>query len=102
MITASSACLAAVETGGTSSESSPLYQQMDDLLASLETSGQALGDAGTTLRELAPLVNDISRQAEELAVGLESEATPELADLARQVTAQAQAEVIKFRRGDYV
>lgn len=76
--------------------------QAEDLLATLEQYAQALGQGGS-LKDLAGVV-----QAMETQAGLLGEATDqlpqddELAGLLRQVRARAEAEAMKFNRGDFI
>lgn len=78
-------------------------QEVDALLSILESYAQALGDPAKSLKEIAPMADDLDRGAarlDELASRL-SEGDP-LKSLTNDTAAIAAAEALKFRRGDFV
>ncbi len=80
----------------------PLWYQVNGLLDQMERFGQALGDQGLTLKDIEPLAKDLEQKAGAMGRALNAGGDHSLQELARSALAQAQAEVIKFRRGDYV
>lgn len=79
-----------------------LLGDVGGLLDSLDAYARALGDPGRTLKDVAPLAEDLARRADDLSGRLPASGEDELVDLAWQAVSQAQAESIKFQRGDYV
>lgn len=82
---------------------SPLWQQVNGLLDTLERYGQALGDPGKSLKEIEPLVRDLEGRVQRMQME-PAVASPDdpLAELAQQAMGQAKVAAIKFRRGDYL
>lgn len=89
---------------GSSTESnlSPVWQQTSALLDTLESYGQALGDGSLTLKDIEPLANQLAQGAEQLSQSLGAGEGDDLSSLAWEAVGRAQAEVYKFKRGDYV
>jgi hypothetical protein len=78
-------------------------EEIGGVLDSLEEYIKALGDPQLTLKEIAPLAEDLSRGAfrlDKLAAGLAQE--DPLKDLTNETAALAAVEAIKFKRGDFV
>ena len=80
----------------------PLWSEIKGLLDSLEEYSQKLGNIEFTLKDLEPLVQDLEGKLERIRQEVNSASEDPLQDIAQQVLTQAQVEVIKFRRGDYV
>lgn len=80
----------------------PLWHQVNGLLDQMEVFGQALGDKGMTLKDIEPLAEELEQRAGDMGKSLDTNGDASLQELAKSALAQAQAEVIKFRRGDYV
>jgi hypothetical protein len=78
--------------------------QTDSLLGLLESYSKGLESPDATLKDLAPLVDRIRDEAQQLAASADSDtaATDELRDIASQAALTANIECIKFQRGDYV
>jgi hypothetical protein len=77
-------------------------QEVDSVIQMLESYMLALGDPSKTLKEIAPLADDLDRGATRLdllASGLQ-EGDP-LKGLTNDTAALAAVEAIKFRRGDF-
>ncbi len=80
-----------------------LWHQIDGLLTSLEDYSASLADPSTTLKQIGPLMDDIQRQTRMISERLgQQQGAGKLQELAHQAVAQAQAEMIRFNRGDYV
>ena len=79
-----------------------MADQLSQLLDALEHYGQALGDPSANLRQVEPLAQRVASLASDLESQLQKSPDGDLSMLARQALAQAQAEQIKFHRGDYV
>ena len=79
-----------------------MWHQINGLLDTLERYGQALGDENCSLRQIEPLIQSMERQSQALKnqAGLNTDES--LAGVAEETMAQAQVEIIKFRRGDFV
>jgi hypothetical protein len=80
----------------------PVWQKTSGLVDALDSYGAALGNHNLTLKQMEPLTNNLDQQAEDLAGSLSQDSDDSLNSLAWQAVTQARAEVIKFRRGDYV
>ena len=80
----------------------PVWQKTSGLVDALDSYGAALGNPNLTLKQMEPLANTLDQQAEDLAGSLGTDSDDSLNGLAWQAVTQARAEVIKFRRGDYV
>lgn len=92
-----------LETDNNTNQLPDLWHQINGLLNTLEDYGESLADPGATLKQISPLMEDIQRQAKLIAAELEKQQGSEnLRNLAQQTVAQAQAEMIRFNRGDYV
>jgi len=78
--------------------------QTDSLLDLLESYANGLGSPWATLKDLAPLVNRIRDEAQQLmeSAGKSTSAESGLKDIASQAALTANMEYIKFQRGDYV
>jgi hypothetical protein len=78
--------------------------QTDNLLGLLDTYAEGLGTPGATLKDLAPLVEQIRDGAQQLMASAANDtaATIELKDIASQAALTANTEYIKFQRGDYL
>ncbi len=74
------------------------------LIDLLEAYAQQLADPAKSLRQIAPLVDEIQTQAGRLmaAADADPQPHPELQTLARRSVVAAQVEVTRFQRGDYV
>lgn len=80
-----------------------LVQQAEQLLDVFDTYQQRLADGNYNLRQIHPLVEEISKLNETLLSNLDN--MPEgdqLKDILSRVAITAATEVIKFNRGDYV
>ncbi|MCB2186617.1 MAG: hypothetical protein KQJ78_09385 [Deltaproteobacteria bacterium] len=90
-------------TAPASQEQLAALERTERLLDTLEEYSQALGDQRRTLKEVSPLLTRLQEEARELASRrddlAEDDQLKEIVDL---VLATAQAEDIKFQRGDYV
>lgn len=72
-------------------------------LDSLERFEQALGDQRRTLKEVAPLVEDMEGELSELTKVLEGmDENDELYPMLNDVAATAMVQSLRFNRGDYV
>lgn len=80
----------------------PLWAEVNNVLDGLEQFGSALGDAKLTLKDIEPLAQKLEGLADSLRDAAVGDEPVSLRDLAQSALAQAQAEIIKFRRGDYV
>jgi archaellum component FlaC len=80
----------------------PLWSEIKGLLDCLEEYSQKLGNIEFTLKDLEPLVQDLEGKLDKIRPEVNSASEDPLQDIAQQVLTQAQVEVIKFRRGDYV
>jgi len=78
--------------------------QTDSLLDLLESYAEGLENPGTTLKDLAPLLDRIRDGAQELMSSTDSDtsADDELRALATQTALTANIEYLKFQRGDYL
>lgn len=78
--------------------------QADHLLGLLESYASGLETPGATLKDLAPLVDRIRDGAQQLMDSAErsTSAKSELKAIASQAALTANAEYVKFQRGDYV
>ncbi|ADK85215.1 hypothetical protein Deba_1850 [Desulfarculus baarsii DSM 2075] len=75
-----------------------------ELLENIESFASALGDVNRSLKDVEPMVGQMQTLAERLnALNDDGALTAdsELKGLLSDVISQAQAEVMKFRRGDY-
>jgi hypothetical protein len=79
-----------------------MWHQVNGLLDTLERYGQALGDENRSLRQIEPLIHSMERQSQALKTQAGLNTDESLAGLAEETLAQAQVEIIKFRRGDFV
>ena len=80
----------------------PLWLKVKDLLNVLDEYSQNLGNAKNSLKDLEPLIDKMENQIQVIDGDIDTAKTDPLNVLAQQVLTQAQVEVIKFRRGDYV
>ncbi|MDR1657238.1 MAG: hypothetical protein LBT47_06750 [Deltaproteobacteria bacterium] len=77
--------------------------EVGGVLDLLEQYMAALGDPQKTLKEIAPLAEDLSREAsklDQLAAGLKS--SDPLKQITNDTAVLAAVEALKFRRGDFV
>ncbi len=78
-------------------------QQLEKTLGKIDSYAQALGDENVSLRELAPLAQDLEKSAKDLANF--SKDLPEnspLKDISKETAVLATVEAMKFKRGDYL
>lgn len=80
----------------------PLWFKVKGLLDILDEYSQNLGNAKNSLKDLEPLIDEMEDQIQGIDGDIDIENSDPLNGLAQQVLAQTQAEVIKYRRGDYV
>jgi len=80
----------------------PLWSKVKDLLDYLEEYSQKLGNIEYSLKDLEPLVQNLEVGMEQVSQEMDPASQNPLVNLAQQVLTQAQVEVIKYRRGDYV
>lgn len=81
----------------------PAERQLEEALDQIEQYANALGDSRKTLRDIAPLAEDLHRtagQLSELSRNL-PEGNP-LKGLSGEAAVLATVEAMKFRRGDFV
>jgi len=77
--------------------------QAEQTLTMLERASQALADPATSLKDMAPLMAALDRQADRLAAALDNlPAGDGAGTLLRQTAVTAKVLVAKFNRGDYV
>ncbi|MDR0882448.1 MAG: hypothetical protein LBP55_07885 [Candidatus Adiutrix sp.] len=78
-------------------------QQVEKALDQMEKYAAALGDPDRSLRDIAPLAEDLQKSAGQLAEISQGllESNP-LKGLANDTAVLATVEAMKFRRGDYV
>ena len=84
------------------STETPLVEQTERLLDTLDEYRQKLGDRDVDLGEMDPLINEIKDQAEGLTSSVD--ALPEgdpLREILNQTLIVSSLEVLKFNRGDY-
>lgn len=86
---------------------SPLWNQVDNLLTSLDNYAAALGDSSKTLKDLEPLASQMEQNADQVdqqlgGAGLSGQGQDDLTNLAVQAVTQARVEAFKYRRGDYL
>lgn len=88
---------------GANQSPSPLWQEVNGLLDTLDRYGRALGDPNKSLKEIEPLVRDLEGRVQRMQME-PAVASPDdpLAELAQQAMGQAKVAAIKFRRGDYL
>lgn len=81
-----------------------LQDTTDDLIRKLDNYSSQLGDTTTSLRNLASTLEDINTSAKKLLQEAEatSGADDRLLFIARESAIKANAEYIKFQRGDYL
>ncbi|MFH1156770.1 MAG: hypothetical protein V1793_23455 [Pseudomonadota bacterium] len=81
-----------------------LQDTTDDLIRKLDNYSSQLGDSTTSLRNLASSLEDINASAKKLLQEAESSngADDRLLFIARESAIKANAEYIKFQRGDYL
>lgn len=78
-------------------------QQADRLLGALDAYSKALGDPGTSLKSVAPLVDRMEAEAGAAARVLpQLDSQGGLARIVNKAAVHASVEAFKFRRGDYV
>ena len=83
--------------------SQPAAQAIDQALSALDRFAQALADPARTLKEIAPLADELESEAgrlSELGQGLPE--GHELKDLTERTGVLAAVESVKFKRGDYI
>lgn len=78
--------------------------QTDSLLGLLESYANGLETPGATLKDLAPLVDRIKDEAQQLmdSAGRSTSAENDLKDIASQAALTANIEYVKFQRGDHI
>jgi hypothetical protein len=78
--------------------------QTDSLLDLLDAYADGLENPTTSMKDLASLVDRIKDGAQQLMISTESNPTAEsgLKDIAKQAAITANAEYIKFQRGDFI
>jgi hypothetical protein len=106
----SASLLGKLQTGRASAVASPLAdpafgvdEEVDSVLKVLESYIQALGDPGKTLKDIAPLADELDRGAtrlDQLAASLDLD--DPLKSLTNDTAVLAAVEALKFRRGDLV
>lgn len=76
----------------------------DKLLGMLDDYASQLENSGVSLKQLAPVLEQINEDAEKLLSQTQSlgNANAELKNIATQAAVTAQAEYVKFQRGDYL
>ncbi len=81
----------------------PVVEKTGKLLDRLENYARNLENPDVSLRDLEPVITDIENSAAKLLRDAENTpgADPALKSLAKQTAAMANAEYIKFQRGDY-
>ncbi len=81
-----------------------VVQKTDALLNRLDQYSADLNNPAKNLKEIAPLINAIKTDAQELMNEAQHSLTPdnELHDIAKQCAVMANVEYIKFERGDYL
>ena len=85
-----------------SNQNNPLLTTLTSVLDLMDEFAAGLGDLKVTLKDLEPMAKEIEGLLDELKQGLGPEVEADLLRLAQEVNAQAQAEIFKFHRGDYV
>ncbi|MDR0548034.1 MAG: hypothetical protein LBI10_01265 [Deltaproteobacteria bacterium] len=76
---------------------------IDSLLSLLDNYATALSDPKNTLKDLAPLADDLSLKAQELGqTSQKLTADDPLKSLANDASTVAMVEALKFKRGDYI
>ena len=87
----------------TTEQTAPLVDRIDRLVDLLDEYRQKLGDPGTTLKSIQPLMDDIAATKDRLVPeisGLEDE-NP-LKEVLNRSLVTATTEIMRFNRGDYV
>lgn len=80
-----------------------LIQQAEDFLDTMETYQQKLMNPDVSLKEVAPLIEKMRAQGEDLSSGLDGLPSGDgMQDILTQVLITSSLEVIRFNRGDYV
>ncbi|MDR3205375.1 MAG: hypothetical protein LBV23_11675 [Deltaproteobacteria bacterium] len=81
----------------------PMDRQIGDLLEKLEQYAQALGDSDKSLKDIAPMAEELESEAlrlDKLVSSLQSE--DPLKKLGSDTATLAAVEALKFKRGDFI
>ena len=80
-----------------------LIQQAEDLLDTMETYRQELMNPDASLKEIAPLMEKMRAQGEDLSSRLDGLPPGDgMQDILTQMLITSSLEIIRFNRGDYV
>lgn len=90
------------QKGGGNNQNNPLLNTLSSVLDLMDEFAAGLGDLKVTLKDLEPMAKEMQGLLDELKQGLGPEVEADLLRLAQEVNAQAQAEILKFHRGDYL
>jgi len=78
-------------------------QQLERTLDRMDRYAVALGDEGRTLKDLAPLADDLGQEADRLSrLSHKLTENDPLKGLSNEAAVLATVEAMKFKRGDYV
>ncbi|MDR2349088.1 MAG: hypothetical protein LBF41_00485 [Deltaproteobacteria bacterium] len=87
----------------TQATSEEVTAQIQDALALLESYAAALGDPENTLKDMAPMAEELSLSADALnTLGKSLKAGDPLKDLTGETATLSAVEALKFKRGDFV
>ena len=88
---------------GLESNSSQARQQLERTLDQMDRYAEALGDEARTLKEIAPLADDLGQAADRLSrLSNNLKESDPLKGMSSEAAVLATVEAMKFRRGDYV
>jgi hypothetical protein len=78
-------------------------QQLERTLDQMDRYAVALGDGARTLKDIAPLADDLGQEADRLSrLSHKLKESDPLKDLSNEAAVLATVEAMKFKRGDYV
>ncbi|MDR2935201.1 MAG: hypothetical protein LBV70_04895 [Candidatus Adiutrix sp.] len=78
-------------------------QQLERTLDQMDRYAVALGDEDRTLKDIAPLADDLGQEADRLSrLSLKLKESDPLKGLSNEAAVLATVEAMKFKRGDYV
>jgi hypothetical protein len=78
-------------------------QQLERTLDQMDRYAVALGDGARTLKDIAPLADDLGQEADRLSrLSLGLKENDPLKGLSNEAAVLATVEAMKFKRGDYV
>jgi len=95
--------LSALLRPGLESASLQARRQLTETLDQMDRYAEALGDQGRTLKDIAPLADDLGQAADRLSqLSSKLKESDPLKGLSSEAAILATVEAMKFKRGDYV